>query len=139
MQEIKGDDTSLNNSFGMIIRSSVQKQGSRTITTFYSFEVFNTPGGRYKFYKYNDSQGTSASPWTELWSQPFSSEFHLGPGPKSINTFKIFASGSNFTFTVNGKLIGHVHDTSLAKGGVGMLVNLKGTEVAFSNMLITRD
>src|SRR5712691_8533584 len=83
IQEIKGDDTSLNNSFGMIIRSSVQKQGSRTITTFYSFEVFNTPGGRYKFYKYNDSQGTSASPWTELWSQPFGSEFHMGHGLKS--------------------------------------------------------
>ncbi len=138
LQEIKGDDTSLNNSFGMIIRSSVQNKGGRTISTFYSFEVVNTPGGEYRFYKYDDSKGSASSPWTELWHQGFGSEFHQGHGPKSINTFKIFAGGSNFTFTVNGKRVGHTQDHSLTGGGVGMLVNLKGTEVAFSNMLITR-
>jgi serine/threonine protein kinase len=138
MQEIKGDDTSLNNSFGMIIRSSVQSKGGRTVSTFYSFEVVNTPGGEYRFYKYDDSKGSASSPWTELWHQGFGSEFHQGHGPKSINTFKIFANGSNFIFTVNGKQIGHTQDRSLTSGGVGMLVNLKGTEVAFSNMLITR-
>jgi len=138
LQEIKGDDTSLNNSFGMIIRSSVQNKGGRTISTFYSFEVVNTPGGEYRFYKYDDSKGSAGSPWTELWHQAYSSEFHQGHGPKNINTFKIFAAGSNFTFTVNGKRVGHIQDRSLTSGGVGMLVNLKGTEVAFSNMLITR-
>src|SRR6266700_735024 len=138
MQEIKGDDTSLNNSFGMIIRSSVQSKGGRTVSTFYSFEVVNTPGGEYRFYKYDDSKGSASSPWTELWHHGFGSEFHQGHGSKSINTFKIFANGSNFIFTVNGKQIGHTQDRSLTSGGVGMLVNLKGTEVAFSNMLITR-
>ena len=138
MQEIKGDDTSLNNSFGMIVRSSIQSKGGRTVSTFYSFEVVNTPGGEYRFYKYDDSKGSASSPWTELWHQGFGNEFHQGHGSKSINTFKIFANGSNFIFTVNGKQVGHTKDRSLTSGGVGMLVNLKGTEVAFSNMLITR-
>ncbi len=138
MEEIKGDDTSLNNSFGMIIRSNVQNKGGRVVSTFYSFEVVNTPGGEYRFYKYDDSKGAIGSAWTEIWHQTFGSEFHEGQGPKSINTFKIFANGSNFTFTVNGKLVGHASDRSIARGGVGMLVNLKGTEVAFLNMLITR-
>ncbi len=139
MQEIRGDDTSQNNSFGMIIRSSTRNQGGKTVTTFYSFEVVNIPGGEYRFYKYDDSQGSSGSVWTELWHQTFGSEFHEGQGPKSINIVKIFANGSTFAFTVNGKKVGQVQDHSFANGGVGMLVNLKGTEVAFSNMLITRD
>ena len=138
MQEIKGDDTSLNNSFGMIIRSSEHNAGGKSVTTFYSFEVVNTAGGEYRFYKYDDSQGSSSSPWTEIWHQPFGSEFHLGHGPQSINTCKISANGSHFIFTVNGKKVGEIQDHTLAEGGVGMLVNLKGTEVAFSNLLISR-
>ncbi len=139
MREIKGDDTSQNNSFGLIIRSSTRNQGGKTVTTFYSFEAVNVPGGEYRFYKYNDSQGSSGSVWTELWHQTFGGEFHEGQGPKSINAVKIFANGSTFAFTVNGKKVGQIQDHSFANGGVGMLVNLKGTEVAFSNMLITRD
>src|SRR5215472_430154 len=137
MQEIKGDDTSLNNSFGMIFRSGTHNQGGKTITTFYSFEVVNIPGGEYRLYKYDDSQASSSHVWTELWHASFSNEFHEGHGSKSINTIKIFANGSIFTFIVNGKKVGQAQDRSLASGGVGMLVNLKGTEVAFSNMLIT--
>ncbi|HEY6410649.1 MAG TPA: protein kinase, partial [Ktedonobacteraceae bacterium] len=46
MWEVKGDDTSNNNSFGMIIRFSQQNKGGKmersgTVTTFYSFEVLN--------------------------------------------------------------------------------------------------
>lgn len=139
MQEIKGDDTAQENSFGMIFRSSTHNQGGKIITTFYSFEVVNVPGGEYRFYKYDDSQGPSNHAWTVLWHQSFGSEFHEGHGPKSINTFKVLANGSSFTFFVNGKKIGQAQDRSYTAGGVGMLVNLKGTEVAFSNMLITRN
>jgi hypothetical protein len=32
-----------------------------------------------------------------------------------------------------------VQDGSFRSGAVGMLVNQKGTEVAFSNLLLTRD
>jgi hypothetical protein len=139
MQEIKGDDTNLNNSFGMIFRSGTHTQGGKTITTFYSFEVVNIPGGEYRLYKYDDSQASSSQAWTELWHSSFGKEFHEGHESKSINTIKIFANGNTFIFTVNGKKVGQVQDRSFASGGIGMLVNLKGTEVAFSNMLITRN
>ncbi|HLH60660.1 MAG TPA: serine/threonine-protein kinase [Ktedonobacteraceae bacterium] len=139
MQEIKGDDTSINNSFGMIIRYSQQTKGNQVINTFYSFEVLNTNNGEYRFYKYDNSKGPSVNPWTLLWHQPFGKEFHQGHTSKSINTVKIFANGSAFTFTVNGKVVGTAKDSSFKAGTVGMLVNLKGTEVAFSDLLITRN
>lgn len=136
MEEIKGDDTSINNSFGMILRYNQQAKGNQVISTFYSFEVVNTNGGEYRFYKYDSSQ---ANPWTEVWHQVFGHEFHQGQGPHNVNTFKVFASGSAFTFTVNGHKIGTLTDGSYKLGNVGMLVNLQGTEVAFSNLLITTD
>ena len=137
LEEIKGDDTSVNNEFGMIIRSNIQHKNGKQITTFYSFEVMNKPGGEYQFWKYDDSQGTAASPWTELGHQAFGGEFHEGQGPKSINAFKIIANGKNFTLIVNGEQVWAVQDSSFASGGVGMLVNLEGTEVAFSNLKLT--
>jgi serine/threonine protein kinase len=139
MEEIKGDDTSTDNSFGMILRYSQQTKGNQTINTFYSFEVFNYNGGQYRFYKYDNSKGPAVNPWTQVWSQAFGHEFHQGHGPGSINTIKVFASGNTFTFTINGKTVGNAKDSSFTNGTVGMLVNLKGTEVAFSNMLITNN
>ncbi|HEX6479925.1 MAG TPA: hypothetical protein VF043_13860, partial [Ktedonobacteraceae bacterium] len=62
-----------------------------------------------------------------------------GHGPHSINTFKIFANGKNFTLIVNGKQVGTVRDGSFQSGALGMLVNKQGTEVAFSNLLLTRN
>jgi serine/threonine protein kinase len=137
MWEVKGDDTSNNNSFGMIIRFSQRSKGGKTLTTFYSFEALNIKGGDYRFYKYDDSQGSPDKYWTQLWSQPFGGEYHQGQGSGKENTFRIYQNGSTFSFTVNGKLIKTIHDGSLKSGSLGMLVNLKGTEVAFSNMLIT--
>ena len=138
MWEVKGDDTSTNNSFGMIMRFSQQKKGTQTVTTFYSFEVVNINGGEYRFYKYDDSQGSPSKAWTELWHMPFGHEYHQGQGVGKTNTIRIYQNGPNFTFTVNGKVVGNAHDGTLTSGMVGMLVNLKGTEVTFSNMQITR-
>jgi hypothetical protein len=139
MEEINGDDTNTDNSFGMILRYTQQVKGNQVINTFYSFEVFNSNGGQYRFYKYDNSKGPSVNPWTQVWSEPFGNEFHQGHGPNSINTIKVFANGNMFTFTVNRKNVGSAKDGSFNSGTVGMLVNLKGTEVAFSNMLITND
>ena len=139
MEEIKGDDTNNDNSFGMILRYSQKTKGNQTINTFYSFEVFNYNGGQYRFYKYDNSKGPYINPWTQVWSQAFGHEFHQGHGPGSINTVRVFANGNAFTFTINGKTVGSVKDSSFTSGTVGMLVNLKGTEVAFSNMLITNN
>ncbi|GAC1382011.1 MAG: hypothetical protein NVSMB33_09050 [Ktedonobacteraceae bacterium] len=137
MWEVKGDDTSSSNSFGMVIRFSQQTRSKQTITTFYSFEVVNTQGGEYRFYKYDDSSGNPDKFWTQLWSKPFSNEFHQGQGPKNANKLRIYQNGSSFSFTVNGTVVGTVSDNSYKSGTLGMLVNLKGTEVAFMNMVIT--
>ncbi|MBA2284973.1 MAG: protein kinase [Ktedonobacteraceae bacterium] len=138
MEEIQGNDASVNNSFGMIIRFSQHPKGGKTVTTFYSLEVVNMKGGQYRFYKYDDSKGT-ANAWSQVWSQNFGNEFHPGHGAKAINAFKVYANGGDFTFTVNGKQVGKVHNTAFPDGTVGMLVNQNGTEVAFQNMLITRN
>jgi serine/threonine protein kinase len=137
MEEIKGDDTSVNNSFGMIFRANIQNKNGKSITTFYSLEVLNKAGGEYQFWKYDNSQGSGTNSWKKLGKHPFGNEFHKGQGPKSINTFKIIANGKNFTLLVNGKKEWTFQDSSFASGGVGMLVNLKGTEVAFSNLTLT--
>ncbi len=139
MQEIKGDDASTDNSFGMILRYSQQTKGNQAINTFYSFEVFNYNGGQYRFYKYDNSKGPSVNPWTQIWTQAFGQEFHQGHGQGSINTIRVFANRNTFTFTINGKTVGSAKDSSFTNGTVGMLVNLKGTEVAFSNMRITNN
>ena len=139
MEEIKGDDTSVNNQFGMIFRANIQNKNGKTFTTFYTLEVLNKSGGQYQFWKYDDRQGPNSNLWVKLASHPFGSEFHEGQGSKSVNTFKIIANGKNFTLVVNGKKAWTFQDGTFATGGVGMLVNLKGTEVAFSNLLLTHN
>ncbi len=139
MQEVNGDDGSGQNSFGMIFCFNQQSKSGTTVTTFYSFVVVNVKGGRYQFWKYDDSKGANTSPWTNIWSAPFGNEFHQGHGAQSANTFKVFMNGGTFTITVNGKPLNQtVKDGSFASGMVGMTVNLKGTEVAFSNLLLTK-
>ena len=137
MDEIRGDDASVNNESGMILRFNSQVKNGKQITSFYTFEVVNKKGGQYQFWKYDNSQGPSANPWKQLANHPFGSEFHQGQGPANSNTFKILVNGKNFTLIVNGKQVWSVQDSSLTGGQVGMLVNLKGTEVAFSNLKLT--
>jgi len=137
MREIKGDDTSINNSFGMILRYSQQSKGNQLISTFYSFEVVNNHDGEYQFWKYDNSKGPSVNPWKSIWNMKFGNEFHQGQGPKNSNTFKIIMNDKYFTLFVNGKKIGIAEDSSLTGGEIGMIVNLKGTEVAFSDLKLT--
>ena len=69
LQEIKGDDTSPVNSFGMIFRYN---QTAKGVSTFYSFEVVNTPGGngKYWFYKYDSSKANPGRPCGARASAP---------------------------------------------------------------------
>ena len=136
MQEVNGDDASLNNSFGMIFRYN--KQANTEVTTFYSFEVVNTKNGEYQFWKYDDAKGANKA-WTKLWHANFGKEFHQGHGAQAYNTFKVFMQGNSFTFTVNGKVVKKAQDRSFQSGMVGMIVNLDGTEVAFKNLLLTHN
>ncbi len=131
-EEVKGDDTSPNNTFGMILHYT--KQGNKD--TFYTFEILNQKGSsQYSFYKYDSSKGT---PWNELWHANTGKEFHGGQGTKALNTIKVFDNAGTFTFYVNNQKVGSFKDTSYHGGLMGMLVNLKGTEVAFTNLYITR-
>ena len=142
MDEIKGNDTSSENSFGMIFRCNQQKRpGSNTlVTTFYSFEVVNAKGQNYQFWKYDDSN--QQNPWTLITNGqlPVGNEFHLGQGTQNTNTIKIAMDGDKFTVTVNGTTLSKVfQDGSFPTGMVGMIVNMQGTEVAFSNLLLTHN
>ncbi len=137
MDEVRGDDTSLNNEFGMILRFNSQVKNGKPLISFYTFEVVNKKGDQYQFWKYDNSQDGSAAPWKQLASHPFGSEFHQGQGAANSNTFKILVNGKSFTLIVNGKQVWSVQDSSLVSGQIGMLVNLKGTEVAFSNLRLT--
>ncbi len=135
MQEIKGNDGSINNSFGIIIFLNSQARNGKTVITFYSFEIVNNKGGVYQFLKYDSSKGQS--PYSTIWQHPFGREFHQGQGAANTNTIKVAINGKHFTFWVNGKKVGSAKDNSIQSGQIGMLVNLKGTEVAFSNLQLT--
>lgn len=143
MEQVAGDDTKPTNSFGMIFRFSMNQakknRNGDNIITFYSFEVVNTRSGEYQFWKYDNTDPDN--PWTPLQDgrMPIGGEFHQGKGPNAINTIKIAMEGNKFTITVNGqKLAKTFQDGSFTKGTVGMIVNLKGSEVAFKNLLITK-
>lgn len=136
MEQIKGDQTSLNNQFGMILYATVQNTQGKQIDKFYAFEILNKAGGQYQFWKYDNSKNAS-NPWNMLWSKNLGKEFKQGSGPSHVNTVTILAKDKKFTFTVNGKQVGTWKDGSFYSGSVGMLVNLNGAEVAFSNLLLT--
>ncbi len=135
MQEIAGDDTSTANTFGMMLNYNIS---AKKIETFYSFEILNQgTGSLYSFYKYDNSK---SYPWAQIGkTMKAGKEFHGGHDAKAINTVKVVENAGSFIFYVNGQKVGTAKDTSLKAGSVGMLVNLKGTEVAFSNMLVTRN
>jgi hypothetical protein len=135
LEEIKGNDTSVNNQFGMILRFSTHQKNGKTVTTFYAFEVANIKRGEYQFWKYDNSVYSDVRAWTKIWSRPFGSEFHAGHAT-GYNVFRVAAKGPRFTFMVNGKQVGTAQDSSLSSGQIGMLVNLRGTEVAFSNLVL---
>ncbi|HEU5227405.1 MAG TPA: serine/threonine-protein kinase [Ktedonobacteraceae bacterium] len=133
-QEINGDDQSIYNKFGMVMRYNSQQKNGKLVTTFYSFDVINLKNGEYEFRKYDDSYGPNVNPYTMLWSHTFGPEYHTGHGK---NTFAVMMNKDKFTFTVNGKQVGTTEDNTLTNGQIGLFVNLNGTEVAFSNLILT--
>lgn len=137
MQEIKGNDNSPTNTFGVILRYSQQNVSGKLVSKFYTFEIKNENGNsQYIFFKYDSS---NTNPWTQIGqSMKTGKEFHGGHDAHAINTVRVSVNGGAFTFFVNGQQVGKASDNSLPAGLMGMYVNLTGTEVAFSNLLITR-
>jgi serine/threonine protein kinase len=134
MQEVRGDDTSPYNWFGIVMRFNLnQKNG---VQTFYCFD-YEPADGIYQFRMYNNGFGAQASAWSDIWHTQRGREYHTGHGAQ--NTIKVFANGNDFTFFVNGKRVGEARDNSLSGGEIGMVVNQQGAEVAFSNLILTHN
>jgi eukaryotic-like serine/threonine-protein kinase len=137
MLEAKGDDGTFDNQFGIVFHYNSPKKGH---STFYFFGVANAKdNGEYIFAKYDDGFGADVTPWSTLWHQKLGKEYHLGHGAKFTNTLKAAVNGKNFTLYMNGKKLASAQDTSFSNGQIGMLVNLKGTEIAFSNLMLTKN
>jgi eukaryotic-like serine/threonine-protein kinase len=138
--EIKGDDTSVNNQFGLVFRLNQSQKAGQPWVTFYCFQVQNTQNDvEYQLRKYDSSYTDDAEKWSTPWHVNAGKEFHFGHGAAGNNSYKLVVKGGNFTFIVNGKTVGTFNDTSFKAGRVGFLVNQKGTEVAFSNLLLTNN
>ncbi len=140
MEQTNGNDASSTDSFGMLFRCSQRARpgGGAPITTFYSFEIVNIKAGYYQFWKYDDTN--QQNPWKQIQNGklPFGKEYHQGKGAQAINTFSIFMQGGTFTITVNGtRLSKTFQDNSFQNGTVGMIVNQRGTQVAFKDLLLT--
>jgi hypothetical protein len=134
MQEVRGDDTSPYNWFGVVMRYSQHQQNGRTVNTFYCFD-YEPADGIYQFRMYNSGFAADASAWSDIWHMQKGKEYHTGH--RAQNMIKVFANGNDFTFFVNGKRVGEARDSSLPSGQIGMIVNQQGAEVAFSNLVLT--
>ncbi len=122
--EIKGDDTSVNNQFGLVFRLNQAQKDGQPWVTFYCFQVQNTQGNlQYQFRKYDSSYMDDAEKWSTPWSANAGKEYHFGHGSSATNTIKVVVKNGNFAFVVNGKTVGSFKDTSFRAGRIGLLVN----------------
>jgi serine/threonine protein kinase len=136
LSEIDGLDNSTDakkvNTFGVIFRLS---QPDDQHLSYYAFLINpNKAKPTYEFQKY-DSTEKPKDPRTSLWTGDIGGEYHLDH--KVPNVLKISADGIHFAFNVNGKDIATKDDNSLTSGQIGMIVNLRDTEIAFSQLLLT--
>ena len=116
MREVRGDDTTTDNAFGLIFCYREQMHGIQHTMSFYSFEVVNRQNGEYRFWEYDDNEQAvqaNVGGWTLLWHHTFGNEFHYG---QSMNTFAIVSMNATFTFTVNGQQVAVVHNGLLSGG-----------------------
>ncbi|MBO0780692.1 MAG: protein kinase, partial [Ktedonobacteraceae bacterium] len=132
--EIKGNNGDEFNWYGIFFRYSEKKKDGKTYQVFYALQI--TPSDKKYWFKKYDGSATD-NQWESIQGWPFGKEYHSGLGPKFKNTVKVSMNGDRFTFTVNGKQIGTAKNGALPSGSIGMVVNHKGTEVAFSNMILT--
>jgi serine/threonine protein kinase len=133
--ELRGNQDSAD-FYGIIFRSS--KGQNR----YYFFEIDTCcHAGQYALQYYNgQSKGKAGgNPWNTLEDGPLaSSSFNLS----QTNVITIVAKGSSFQFFINGKSVGkpitdHSGDAFLS-GLIGLGVEEKNTEVAFSQLYIDK-
>ncbi len=135
MQPIAGNQDSPFNFYGLMLRYSEDKNG---IPTFYFFSIINNKDQtKYQFRRYDGHKPKDQNPWVATpFQHNVGNELHKGDQP---NTVKIIVDGSHFTFIVNGKQVGDAQDSTYKETqAVGMGVNEKGSEVAFTNFRLVR-
>jgi hypothetical protein len=135
LSEIDGLDNSTDakkvNTFGLLFRLS---QPDDAHLSYYAFLIDpNSAKPTYEFQKYDSTQ--TPDPRSSLWTGKIGDEYHLDH--KATNVLRISVDGAHFAFNVNGKDIGTKDDNALTSGQIGMIVNLRDTEIAFSNLLLT--
>lgn len=141
MTQQQGDLAAPGNSFGMMVDYATSMIDRHQVARFYTFQITNAPGIRgfsqFSFYSYD---GSKQRPWTNEWSTPVTGAFHAGL--RTVNTVRVRATMQAMIFMVNGQIVGSVPvarlSLKLTSGRLGMLVGLKGAEVAFSHLLVTR-
>lgn len=113
--------------YGVAFRASTDQ------SHYYLFDVTTEENSGYVFWRYDG--GTE---WVPLAYGPASG---LLTQAGQQNVLSIEARQSTFTFFINGKQVGKpVHDrakAALLSGGIGLVVEEKNTEVAFSQLYIT--
>ncbi len=135
MQPIAGNQDSPFNYYGMMLRYSVDKNQT---PTFYFFSIINNKNqSKYQFRRYDGHKPMDQSPWAAtLFEHNTGAELHKG---NQLNVVKVIVDGNHFTFTMNGTQIGDAHDNTYKEtGAIGMGVNQKGSEVAFTNFRLVR-
>lgn len=131
--QIQGDTTSRANAFGMIFDYTATQGKSGKVEYFYALEFINGPDKPVAtLFSYNNSRN---APWSMIATVPVPLHQQLG----EANTVKMTILGKSMTLIVNGQRVTSMISTAISGAGQsGLLVNLKGSEVAFQNLLITR-
>ena len=111
--------------YGIVFRAASDQ------SHYYLFEITPSDHAHYLFWRFDSGH------WKHIKSGNISS---LATQPGKSNTLTIEARGNAFTFIVNGKPVDDsITDASglpLQTGQVGLYVENKGTEVAFSRLYI---
>ncbi len=117
--------------YGIIFRSSTNQNN------YYFFEIDTCcNGGLYEFYYY-DGQSKQKPVWN-----PLENGFLASSNLSQTNVIKVVAKGNSFNFYLNGKPIGKTitdhSNGALLSGELGLAVEERNTEVAFSQLHIVR-
>ncbi|GHO54759.1 protein kinase domain-containing protein [Ktedonobacter robiniae] len=114
--------------YGLVLRADPDQ------ARYYLFEVLTSDNGQYIFLRYDS---TASHQWTTLDSGP-APMLNIGVGKQ--NKLHVEASGSTFRFMINGQNVGSEVTDSLpgaallTNGQIGLYVEEKDTEVAFSQL-----
>ncbi|EFH89571.1 serine/threonine protein kinase [Ktedonobacter racemifer] len=114
--------------YGLVLRADPDQ------ARYYLFEVLTSDNGQYIFLRYDS---TASHQWTTLDSGP-APMLNIGVGKQ--NKLHVEASGSTFRFMINGQNVGSAVTDSLpgaallTNGQIGLYVEEKDTEVAFSQL-----